>query len=279
VQTWPSSYRPSLALASSLQAPFIVASLPHRKHSRIEPNPLCAVALHQSLYARIQSLHAEADSLDSQIKKRFQVLVDCRKELISIPAATVPLDSREVSADEVLRMGNRISKFTTPPAFRPTLAKESKGAELDVDAINGTAASAAHSPLQQVPKPEAGKENDIYAGLPTESRAYLEDRDRHLREVWKNHPSDNVVRSGLLMVIQQMLDRGLDPANLTSEQKNAEAQRLAEEEEQRHQKEAEEERKRRESAKASGQSRTSISQPTQAPEDSGFDLFDPDDED
>jgi hypothetical protein len=201
-------------------------------------------------------------------------LVDCRKELISIPAAAVPQDSREVSADEVLRMGNRISKFTTPPAFRPVSSKEVKKVDTDTAMANGAATSPARSPLNQTSQANADKSDKVYANLPAESRTYLEERDKHMRDAWKNHPSDNVVRSGLLMDIQQMLDRGLDPANLTSEQKDAEAQRLAEEEEQRRKKEVEEEDKRRESIKASGQQRPAPAAPTQAYEELPFDLLD-----
>ncbi|KAI0141825.1 hypothetical protein GGR57DRAFT_397443 [Xylariaceae sp. FL1272] len=71
---------------------------------------------HQTNYARIQALRAEATKNDTQIKDTLRLLANTRKELVNASATTFPDGPNyDINYDELLSYARRISKTTIPP--------------------------------------------------------------------------------------------------------------------------------------------------------------------
>jgi hypothetical protein len=167
------------------------------------------VSRHQAHHARIQSLRAEAEALEEQLKTSVSALATLRHELFDTPATTFPADSRPVPFDELLQYAKNISKHTVPPTFReraPQAADKDDGAS-SVAPTNGL-----NTPVAPVaPDTEEPKEGDKADAAPADITAEEEEWLKKLNEskiAWYPWPSNDKIRVGNLSKIMYWQAKG-----------------------------------------------------------------------
>lgn len=178
------------------------------------------VARHQANHARIQTLRAEADALEEQLKSSVAALAGLRKELSETPATIFPKDSRPVPFDELLQYAKNISKYTVPPTFRERVPDAESDAK-DKEAIEGsnsapatnglntpTTAVAAIEAKDGTDAPKDGEETDAAA---PEITAEEEEWLKKLKDsgfAWFPWPDDAKIRRGNLWKIYHYRENG-----------------------------------------------------------------------
>ncbi|KAF1931640.1 uncharacterized protein M421DRAFT_417406 [Didymella exigua CBS 183.55] len=126
------------------------------------------LARHQANHARLQTLRAEAEALEEQLKSSVAALASLRRELSETPATVFPAASRPVPFDELLQYAKSISRYTVPPTFRERVPDaEDSAKELDAPtsapATNGlntptTAVAPVEAPHSAVEAPHSAAE-------------------------------------------------------------------------------------------------------------------------
>ncbi|KAI9761832.1 MAG: hypothetical protein M4579_000772 [Chaenotheca gracillima] len=186
------------------------------------------LTIHQTNYARIQSLTQTADSLSAQLTQSLSLLARTRAELLATPFTAIsdetqrPEDHRrDVPYAELLSYAKRISKFTAPPGFRapippppPTSSTNEASAGIagpDPSTANGV------SLVVNGEKASIGgldaKEGGVgLASLPPEELQWFSRAQNLAFTPW---PSADTIRRGGLAGIQAMIDAGKDPATVT----------------------------------------------------------------
>lgn len=193
------------------------------------------MAKHQANHARIQTLRAEADSLEEQLKTSVKKLAELRRELFRTPATTFPQDSRAVPFDELLQYATNISRYTVPPTYRervPTTDKDD-----DEAASSGAPTNAVNTPAV-VPEAmdlandgsEAQKGGEDADGTAPDITAEEEEWLKKLKAsnlAWYPWPSTEKIRNGILYRLSYWREKGnnLDefniPAYLEEQRKKA----------------------------------------------------------
>ncbi|KAH8804651.1 vitamin-D-receptor interacting mediator subunit 4-domain-containing protein [Xylogone sp. PMI_703] len=248
-----STYNPSPALANDLVAADQELSQGLEK-----------LATHQHNYAKIQSLRATSNALDNQIRETLTLLTETRAALISTPSTTFPESTYPVSYAELLSYARMISKFTLPSTYRDVEARATtdgsgpataatgntprevkteshiNGTGTPILATNGTErpSSAMDIDSGTQSKPQASQATTT--SLPNEISQWLNPTANLPFIPWPNEES---IRRGALAVLQDLQDRGIDPATY-------DPAKIAEQEEERRLAAEEEERQKEEKARA-----------------------------
>jgi hypothetical protein len=174
------------------------------------------VARHQAHHARIQSLRAEAEALEEQLKTSVSALASLRHELFDTPATTFPADTRPVPFDELLQYAKNISKHTVPPTFRERAPQSSadKDREKDDGASSAAPTNGLNTPVVPVaPDTEEAKEGDKADAAPAEITAEEEEWLKKLNEskiAWYPWPSNDKIRTGNLYKLMYWQAKGKD---------------------------------------------------------------------
>ncbi|KAF9694958.1 hypothetical protein EKO04_006793 [Ascochyta lentis] len=180
------------------------------------------LARHQANHARIQTLRAEADALEEQLKSSVAALAGLRKELSETPATVFPEDSRPVPFDELLGYAKNISKYTVPPTFRERVPgaesegnkdKEPTEGSTSAPATNGlntptTAVAAIEAPKDSTETPKEGTETSAVA---PEITAEEEEWLKKLKDsgfAWFPWPDDAKIRRGNLWKVYHYREQG-----------------------------------------------------------------------
>jgi hypothetical protein len=146
------------------------------------------VARHQAHHARIQSLRAEAEALEEQLKTSVSALASLRHELFDTPATTFPADTRPISAD--------------------------KDREKDDGASSAAPTNGLNTPVVPVaPDTEEAKEGDKADAAPAEITAEEEEWLKKLNEskiAWYPWPSNDKIRTGNLYKLMYWQAKGKD---------------------------------------------------------------------
>jgi hypothetical protein len=185
-----------------------------------------AVTKHQANHAHIQTLRAEADALEAQLKSSVATLASLRKELFETPATTFPQDSRPVPFDELLQYAKNISQWTVPPTFRerlPDAAEEpdkvkdrtSGSGDASAPATNGVNTPMNAAGLIEPPKDatESQKEALPAEGALPDITAEEEEWLKKLKDsqiAWYPWPDNDKIRRGNLMKVYDYGERGFD---------------------------------------------------------------------
>jgi hypothetical protein len=179
-----------------------------------------AVTKHQANYTHIQTLRAEADALEAQLKSSVATLASLRKELFETPATTFPEDSRPVPFDQLLQYAKNISQWTVPPTFRERLPDAV--AELDKDKdrasgdFNAAATNGFNTPTNApglAEPPKETTETQTTEDAPPEITAEEEEWLKKLKDsqiAWYPWPDNDKIRRGNLMKIYDYGERGFD---------------------------------------------------------------------
>lgn len=180
------------------------------------------VARHQANHARIQTLRAEAEALEEQLKSSVAALASLRKELSETPASIFPEDSRPVPFDELLQYAKNISRYTVPPTFRERVPGTDIDADKDKEAIEGMASAPATNSMNtptttvaavEPPKDitEAPKEGENTETAAPEITAEEEEWLKKLKDsgfAWFPWPDDAKIRRGNLWKIYHYREQG-----------------------------------------------------------------------
>lgn len=188
------------------------------------------VARHQANHARIQTLRAEADALEEQLKSSVAALAGLRKELSETPASVFPKDSRPVPFDELLQYAKNISRYTVPPTFRERVPEADIDTDKDKEAIEGVASVPATNSMNtptttvaaieptrdNAEAPKEGEDTDITA---PEITAEEEEWLKKLKDsgfAWFPWPDDAKIRRGNLWKVYHYREQGrnLDEFNI-----------------------------------------------------------------
>jgi hypothetical protein len=196
-----------------------------------------AVSAHQSNHAKILSLQATSQDLDTQIKETLTLLTSTRSALLSTPSTTFPPSTNTVSYSELLSYARRISKFTLPSSYRETEEQasaetaagtgEAAGTNTPKESKSGTQTNGTSTPMNGMEK-DRDTQMDIDSGTPAPAPApapatqqtnntSLPTEYSH----WLNHPpttflpwpNEETIRRGALASIQILVDTGVDPAD------------------------------------------------------------------
>jgi hypothetical protein len=179
------------------------------------------VTQHQANHARIQTLRAEADALEQQLKTSVAALASLRRELFDTPATTFPEDSRPVPFDELLQYAKNISTYTVPPTYReriPTPPPAGQDTEPEAES-NAPASNGFGTPAQGPPRDDAQAKGEVVA--PKEITAEEAEWLKKLNESnsqWQPWPHNDKIRRSNLMQIQYLLDTKQDPTQVDATQ-------------------------------------------------------------
>lgn len=235
------------------------------------------VSQHQANHTRILGLRAEAEALETQLRSSISTLASLRQELLQVPTSTPPKDSRPVPVSELLKYAMYISNYTVPPTFREEMPSRHASPDKDRDA------SAQPGTAQAPIAVEEGANKPENEMAPTKEQAEWLKQMTEQGIDWKPYPTDETIRRGNLMKIQDLLDRQQDPwtAIVRTEQEiqEAEQQEKDEEEKRRQQKEEDDRRAHEEAARRREQAPpVSAVEPQQVQQFTGFDFGDDEDE-
>ncbi|ORY12659.1 vitamin-D-receptor interacting mediator subunit 4-domain-containing protein [Clohesyomyces aquaticus] len=179
------------------------------------------LAQHQANHARILSLRHEVDSLAAQLKTSVSTLADLRHEIFDTPATTESESSRSVPINELLQYAKNISRYTVPPTYREPIPK----GDSDTEKVREKDDASGGLPSNGLGTPVGPPGSMVIADPPASKDAAPEEEEKQvtaeqaewltkLHEAgvqWVPWPSHDKIRKGGLMVIQDMVDRGLDP--------------------------------------------------------------------
>lgn len=192
------------------------------------------VTVHQANYARILSLRATSQALDSQIRETLVLLTTTRSELLATPSATFAEDTNEVSYSELLSYARRISKFTLPPTYlQPDASTNAEVAETGNNtpkepgsqtqtngaptpaAINGLDSSAMD--IDAPSTTDLSQTQTTATGVSANSTSWQQFLSQPRDQIWTPWPNEEVIRRGALASIQILIDQGVDPATFDPE--------------------------------------------------------------
>lgn len=123
-----------------------------------------------------------------------------RRQLFATPVTEFPRELRPVPLDELVQYAKNIAQSTVPPTYREGFP-EQPGPELNKD-TDDVAARADNE----------GRPDNEDMAISEEETAWLQKlKDSNLS--WFPWPDEDKIRRGNLMQIQNVLDRGRDPAN------------------------------------------------------------------
>jgi hypothetical protein len=214
------------------------------------------VSVHQSNYAKILSLRAESEDLDSQIRDKLTLLTTTRKELLAASSTNFTSKANAVDVAEILSYASRSSKFTRPATFReieaqsnpdtgdggtntpkePGSQSQTNGTSTPITGING------------VDKDTQGTVTNLETATPAAelpSQATNQNSQTALPEHWLSlinpeanmpfvpWPSEDTIRRGALASIEILINQGKDPATFDPEKSaelEADRKRIQEEE-------------------------------------------------
>jgi hypothetical protein len=176
---------------------------------------------HQANHARIQTLRAEEDALEQQLKTSVAALASLRRQLFDTPATTFPEDSRPVPVDELLQYAKSISKQTVPPTYRepvPSSLAADKDKEPEGDS-SGPASNGVSTPAQE-PTREAHAQGEEGAAVPevTEEEVEWLKKLNATNNQWQPWPHNDKIRRSNLMQIQYLIDTKQDPTQIDAKQ-------------------------------------------------------------
>jgi hypothetical protein len=174
------------------------------------------VARHQANHARIQSLRAEANALQEQLKTSVSALASLRHELFETPATIFPADSRPVRLDELLQYAKNISPHTVPPTYReraPPAAADKDDAASSAPPTNGVNTPANAPDAMDITKdtPQEPKEGGAPESAPLEVTAEEEEWLKKLnddKKTWYPWPSYEKIRQGNLYKLMYWQAKG-----------------------------------------------------------------------
>lgn len=180
------------------------------------------VARHQANHARLQTLRAEADALEEQLKSSVAALADLRKELSETPATVFPDNSRPVPFDELLQYAKSISKYTVPPTFRERVPDPDGATDKDKEVPEGLASAPATNGLNtpttavapiEPPKDttEAQKDGEETEAAVPEITAEEEEWLKKLKDnnfKWFPWPDEDKIRRGNLWKLYHYREQG-----------------------------------------------------------------------
>lgn len=195
------------------------------------------MAKHQANHARIQTLRAEADALEEQLKTSVKKLAELRRELFATPATTFPHDSRAVPFDELLQYATNISRYTVPPTYRERVPTTEKDKDEEDGISSGAPTNGVNTPaiVPDAPDapnegPEAQKGAEDADGAAPDITAEEEEWLKKLKAsnlAWYPWPSTEKIRNGILYRLSYWREKGNDldefniPAYLEEQRKKA----------------------------------------------------------
>ncbi|KAH7081745.1 mediator of RNA polymerase II transcription subunit 4 [Paraphoma chrysanthemicola] len=179
------------------------------------------LARHQANYARIQSLRAEVDALEEQLKTSVASLATLRHELFETPATTFPADSCPVHFDELLQFAKNISQHTVPPTYRERApqANSDQDKEKEDAASSGAPTNGVNTPANAdamdltKDAAEDSKDDEKANGGPLDITAEEEVWLKKLHDskiAWYPWPSDDKIRTGNLYKLMYWQAKGKD---------------------------------------------------------------------
>ncbi|KAF1942502.1 hypothetical protein EJ02DRAFT_465709 [Clathrospora elynae] len=191
------------------------------------------LAKHQANSIRIQTLRAEADALEEQLKTSVKKLADLRHELFETPATTFPDDSRPVPFDELLQFATSISKYTVPPTYRERVPaaladKDKEDEDADTGGSSGAPTNGVNTPAVVPEAVEAAKDTTTaITAVEGEGKKEGEDASSAAPEItpeeeewlkklkdsnmaWYPWPSIEKIRNGNLYRLQYWREKGKD---------------------------------------------------------------------
>ncbi len=175
-----------------------------RFHLHFAPSKTSVVSTHQRNHARIQSLRSTIDQQNASITDTLTTLASTRTDLLSIPSSLQQKVSRNVPYNELLDYAKRISRYTVPPTFRPTLPPAQPALP---PAVNGDTVAVEDGAEDATEE----KEGRGAASLEDVERKWLDPLTQIPFVPWIN---DETIKRGALAEIQSMVERGEDPGNL-----------------------------------------------------------------
>jgi hypothetical protein len=260
------------------------------------------VTVHQANYAKILSLRATSQALDSQIRETLVLLITTRSELLATPSTTFTENANPVSYSELLSYARRISKFTLPPTYlQPDASANAEAAETGnttprepnsqaqtngaptPSATNGMDSSAMD--IDHPSTAEPSQTQTSATGVSANSTSWQQFLSQPRDQVWTPWPNEEIIRRGALASIQILIDQGVDPATfdpersaeleITRKEKMEEEDRVRELEKSR----MEEERRREMERRLSGSGAAPMVQSGEKKKAFTLETFDDDEED
>lgn len=162
------------------------------------------LSTHQRNHARIQSLHSTIDQQNASITDTLTTLASTRADLLSTPSSLPQKDSRSVPYNELLDYAKRISRYTVPPTFRPTLPAAQPAPP---PAVNGDTV-AVEEGTEDVKEEKEGRGT---ASLEDLERKWLDPLTQIPFVPWVN---DETIKRGALAEIQSLVEKGENPENV-----------------------------------------------------------------
>ncbi|KAJ4987726.1 mediator of rna polymerase ii transcription subunit 4 [Stagonosporopsis vannaccii] len=180
------------------------------------------LARHQANHARLQTLRAEADALEEQLKSSVAALAGLRKELSGTPATVFPENSRPVPFDKLLQYAKSISKYTVPPTFRERVPDPDGAADKHKEAPEGSASAPATNGLntpttatapieQSKASNETPKDDEETEVVVPEITAEEEEWLKKLKDnnfTWFPWPDNDKIRRGNLWKLYHYREQG-----------------------------------------------------------------------
>jgi hypothetical protein len=217
------------------------------------------VSIHQANYAKILSLRAESEDLDTQIREKLTLLTTTRKELLAAPSTNFTSKANAVDVAEILSYASRSSKFTRPATFREVEAQSNpdtgdggtntpkepgsqiqtngtstpvtgtNGVDRDTQMTQGTAMDI-DSATPATQQPTQATNQSSQTALPAHWLPLINPEANMPFIPW---PSEDTIRRGALASIEILTNKGVDPATFDPEKSaelEAERKRIQEEE-------------------------------------------------
>ncbi|KAG4413504.1 hypothetical protein IFR04_013369 [Cadophora malorum] len=209
-----STYNPAPALANNLVAADAELS-----------EGLEQLSTHQSNYARVLALRETSNALDNQIRDTLTLLTTTRRDLLAIPATSLPTiaGGNPISYSELLDYARRISKFTLPPTYREGGDAAETGSNTPKEPSSQTQTNGTNTPIQTQPSQHPGVSTNLSLW-----EQYLNQPADMPFVPW---PTEEAIRKGALASIQVLLDQGVDPVTFDPEKSaelEAERKRITE---------------------------------------------------
>ena len=200
-----SSYNPSIPATSAL----LIADEELKQG-------LKQLTTHQRNHARMHQLRDKITQKNTSITSTLKTLAATRADLLAPPTSLPSTDTRNVPYTDLLEYAKRISRYTVPPTFRPSLplptAQTPAPPPAAAVAVNGADAT---SPVKETKDGEAaanengGEKDGIGMGsLEDVERKWLDPLAGMGFVPWVG---EEAMRSGALAEIQAMVERGEDP--------------------------------------------------------------------
>ena len=166
------------------------------------------LATHQRNHARILQLRQQITQHNEKITTTLTTLASTRADLLATPTSLPPMETRNVPYTELLDYAKRISRFTAPHTFRPSMLPPTDAPMPAGAAVNGADTGAA--------KEGEGEGDGKGIGMGS-----LEDAEKKWLDPLREIPfvpwiGEDIMRMGALAQIQGMMERGEDPEMMGS---------------------------------------------------------------